>query len=322
MGKNRFRNRPRRPPGAPPPKRPGMAARASIVPACPGGERPGLDPATIATIQQLDVLVGELRQNIGVPNGVWDEESAVKRYLAYLSILVDVGLTDIVISAIHGNDLAVVMKQRMLVEYSAKGMFYSKHPDYALHLLTIDEARSIRQKQIQADPTSKDIADLTREWESMKQRFAHVAESRPLSLKGIMQDLTIDPLDPTSDSNHDAYVWLYGAPSALMHGEPEGMRFVFERDEQGYEHPRVRVSDDQLNAMIVDAGANALRFCEAFADAYHPNNQGFAKRLEEIEIRFLVLTLRHPKGRDEPVLEDIRELLKSRGVDFETFSIP
>lgn len=310
MGKKRYRRRRRPTYGRQQPQR----QVGKVIVNCPGGARPGIDPAAIACIQRLDQLLGDLRKDVGVPSDAWDEVSAVKRYMAYLSMLVDVGLTDIVISAIHNNDLAVTMKQRMLVEYSARGLFYSEHPDYALHLMTIEEKRSVRQKYLDADPDSEHIPELTRQLEEAKARFGHVADKKPPSLKTIMHGLMMGSVDPAGES-HDAYVWLYAGPSSIMHGEPEGVRYVFERDTEGNEHPRVRVADAELNAMLVDAGSNALKFLRAFAAVYHPGNQVFEERLDELETDFLVLTLRHPEGRDRETLDDIREILRGHDVD-------
>jgi hypothetical protein len=124
---------------------------------CPGGERAGLDVRAVATIRRLDNFLCDIRVNLTLPNGASAEDSATKLYLTYLSVLVDVGLTDMVVSAIHDNDIAVIMKQRMLVEYSAKGRWYNKHRDHALHLMTIDLAHHILKKTKNANPDSERI---------------------------------------------------------------------------------------------------------------------------------------------------------------------
>lgn len=296
MGRSRHRNKPALPFRSKP-RQP-----LQVVPACPGGSRPGLDPRIIVQLQKLDRLVGDMRKNVCVPNGVWDQDSAVKRYLAYLSMLVDVALADMVISAIHNNDLAVIMKQRMLVEYSAKGRYYNLNRDRALHLMTIDEARSVLEKVKKSDPNSPSIEVVQKDYEEKKVRFAAVLEARPKSMLEIMKELAIDPLHPETVTDGE-YYFIYGAPSALMHGEPEGMRFIFDRDEEGHEKPKIIVSNEELNAMLVDAGRNTLFFCDTFIDCFHGGDVALTQRLRQLDTAFKVLLLRHPYGREEDVLQ-------------------
>lgn len=315
MGRSRQRNK------RTPPYRKPVRPVVQVSVACPGGTRPGIDPRIIVQLQKLDRLVRGMRIDIGVPNGAWDEESAIKRYLAYLSMLVDVALADMVISAVHNNDLAVIMKQRMLVEYSAKGRFYNIHRDRALHLMTIDEARSVLNKVRESDPESPSIDALEKDYEEKKATFAAVIEAKPKSLKDIMIELAINPVDPGTVTDGE-YYFIYGAPSALMHGEPEGLRFIFDRDEEGNEKPKITVTDDQLNAMLVDAGRNTLFFCDTFIDCFHDSDSPLVERLRALSKAFQVLLLRHPHGRDDDVLEEVRAELVGDGTDYEKFSLP
>jgi hypothetical protein len=54
-------------------------------------------------------------------------------------------------SAVHSNDVAVLMKERILVEYANKAVHLNKHPDYALFMTTIHEATSVRDKTRDAE---------------------------------------------------------------------------------------------------------------------------------------------------------------------------
>jgi len=321
MGRSRHRNKPtsafkqfQMPP---------VRATAQVVPtvACPGGGRDGLDVRAIATIQRLDSFLRDIRVNLSVPGGVWDEESAIQVYLTYLSILVDVGLTDMVVSAIHDNDIAVIMKQRMLVEYSAKALWYNKHRDYALHLMTIDMARSVLEKSKKANSDADRIAHFQRVYDEKKTQFAIVAKKTPPHLKTVMHELISEGVSPSIYEGDGEYVWLYGAPSALMHGEPEGIRFIFEQDNNGINTPKTRVSDEELNAMVVDAGANALTFCSAFIDCFHSDNEDFKTRIRDLDTDFRVLTLLHPHNRDEEALENMRLELEARSINYRTHAI-
>jgi hypothetical protein len=133
-----------------------------------------------------------------------------------------------------------------------------------------------------------------------------------------MHELIIESVSPLNYKGDSEYVWLYGAPSALMHGDPEGIQFIFQQDGNGTNTARMRVSDEELNAMIVDAGANALMFCGAFLECFHPDNEEFKKRIAELDTDFKALTLLHPYGRNEEPLKRLRLELEERGVNFKS----
>ena len=272
-----------------------------VTPACPGGARAGLDGMIFLALQQVDLFVRDMRAGIVVPSAVDDERTAVLRYLAYGSVLVDVCLADIAISAVHENDLAVIMKQRMLVEYAAKASYFSNHADYALYEMTIGEISDVLKKHriAESDPTT--IAEGERALDDLRLRFSHVAHITKRSFFEIMKEL----------ASGDEYAWLYGSPSALIHGDPEGMRQVFKIDEHGNQRVVINLDDSYLNASMVDAGGNALLFCRAFIEAYHQGDAAFEKRLQELELTFWNLILKHPLGRAESVLDAIRAELRA-----------
>ena len=308
MGKNRWRKRaglsgiPQRPrprPASPPADI--SVTIDSVTPVCPGMQRPGLDGVVYFGLQRVDALVRDMRRDIQVPNGVWDEESAVRRYLAYLGMLVDIALSDIAMSAVHSNDMAVLMKERMLVEYANKALYFNEHPDYALFMTTIHEATSVRDK-IRAGGVSENLAAAEQELAERKARFSYVGHLSKLNLSEIMRAHTRGG-DP---ARNDEYVWLYGAPSALMHGDSEGMRLLLPADENGAVHPAIQLPDAQLNALMVDSGSNSLIFCQTFVDRFHPGDQGFAKRLSDLAREFKALSLKHSEGREPRDLTDSR----------------
>jgi hypothetical protein len=274
----------------------------SVTTRCPGMERAGLDGIVTLGLRKIDALVREMRKNVLVPNGVQDQESSVKRYLAFLSMLVDIALADIVMSAVHSNDLAVLMKERMLVEYASKAVYFNNHPDYALFMTTIHEATSIRDKIRDGGGSASDLADAEEELRQRLARFSDVAHLKKLTLSQIMRAQTRGG-DP---ARNDEYVWLYGAPSALMHGDSEGMRMLLPVDEEGKARRTIQLSDAHLNALMVDAGSNALIFCDAFIDRFHPGDANFAKGLSDLACEFKSLSLKHPDGRDVDALPLIR----------------
>lgn len=308
MGKNRWRQRagqtgipqrPRRKRIAPPVQ--ASVSIESVTPLCPGMERPGLDGIVYLGLQKIDTLVRDMRRDVLIPNRVWDEESAVKRYLAYLSMLVDIALSDIAMSAVHSNDIAVLMEERMLVEYANKALYFNDHGDYALYMTTINEAQSVRDRTRDGGGSAADLAAAEQELAERSTRFAHVSHLRKVTVSAMMREHTRggDPM------RNDEYVWLYGAPSALMHGDSEGMRLLLPVDENGHARPTIRLSDAHVNALMVDSGSNALIFCQTFVDRFHPNDEAFAKRLSDLAREFKALSIKHSEGRDAEALRTL-----------------
>jgi hypothetical protein len=265
-------------------------------------QRPGVDGIVYIGLQEVDALVRDMRQGIDTPNSVWDEESALRRYLIYLSMLVDIALSDIAMSAVHRNDIAVLMKERMLVEYANKAIYCNDHPSYTLYLTTIHEAESIWRKLRNGGARPEEVSGAEAALQSARATFRNVADLSLVSLSQMMREHTRDG-DPR---RNDEYVWLYGAPSALMHGDPEGMRTLLPVDEQGQQHAEITLSDAHLNALMVDSGSNALNFCGAFIARFHPDDEGFARRLADLGHRFKVLCLKHPEGRDAEAIAAIK----------------
>ncbi len=240
-----------------------------------------------------------MRQGLLWPNQVTDEVSAVQRYLVYLSMLVDMVVSDITMSAMIKNDAMVLVKLRMLIEYSTKGAYYDEHPDYALYMTTIGEAKDVLDKLRDANTDQIAIADATKAVAKMESQFPSVSHLRRLKFPQLMMHYG----DP------DDYVWLYRAPSALLHGDAEGMRTLFERLPSGHERPTLEFPLEHVNAMLVDAGTNSIFFCEHFIGRFHPNNHDLIARSSSLRRRFLALVLKHPYGRDEDRLADVRKEL-------------
>jgi hypothetical protein len=113
----------------------------------------------------------------------------------------------------------------------------------------------------------------------------------------------------TSYADRAAYVWLYRAPSAVLHGDPEGMRLIFERQSDGREEVLLEFELDYVNALLVDAGTNALFFCDHFISRFHPNDEDLKVRGTALNEQFQRLILKHPYGRDDDVLVQVEEQL-------------
>jgi hypothetical protein len=271
----------------------------SLVAESPAASRPGLDATVIMTLQDLDRLVGDMRKEIPVPSGAWDEDTAVKRYLVYLSMLVDILLAEIVMSAIHSSDMMVFMKQRMLVEYAAKAAYYDDNPEYALFMMTIDKADQRLRKLVDADSDPSLVAGAKTYRDDMLRQFSAVSSLKRMPFAAIM----------TNYADKDDYVWLYGVPSALMHGDPEGIEVLIEVRSDGSQVPTLTLPVERVNAMLVDAGTNTLMFCERFIGRFHANEQGLVARLKDLRRRFLGLVLKHPYGRDADALESVKNEL-------------
>jgi len=272
-------------------------------------ERPGLDGFVYIGLVEIDRFVGDMRRDVAVPSGIWNETTALERYLAYLSMLVDIALADMAMSAIHSNDIAVLMKARMLVEYANKAIYCNNHPDYALYFTTIEEAASILKKNRDGGVDTATVQQAEGELADVTARFPEVAGLSHVTLSKMMRENTRAG-DP---KRNDEYVWLYGAPSALMHGDPEGMRMLLPVDDEGRQHPTISLSDGHLNALMVDAGMNAIAFCGVFLARFREGEEVFANRLRDLACSFKSLCLKHTEGRDEESLIAIRAELEADG---------
>jgi hypothetical protein len=267
------------------------------VPVAPEFSRPGLDPDVIRALQALDDLVRDMRIDVEVPIGVTDADSAVQRYLIYLSMLVDSVVADIGMSAMIKNDVMVLTKLRMLIEYSTKGAYYDEHPDYALYMLTIGEAKDILHKLEDANTDPQAIANAQIAVAELKGRFPSVAHFHRLKFDQLM----------TTYATRNDYVWVYRAPSSLLHGDPEGMRTLFKRLPNGNERLVLEFPFEQVNAMLVDAANNCLRFCGHFIGRFKPDNKALIARAHSVRLRFLHLLLKHPYGCTDEMLEVVRK---------------
>jgi hypothetical protein len=262
--------------------------------------RPGLDPDSIIAIQALDALIKEMRENIEYPSAPVDEDSAVKLYLLYLSILIDVVLADIVMSALAKNDLMVEIKQRILLEYSAKGIYLHEHPSYALYMLTVAEAWAIERKLEKAQASPQTIAQAKAHHADMRSKFPPPAGMVEQSFENIFREY----------AGADDYVWLYGIQSAMLHGDPEGMRAVIELQPGGSRVARIENTLGLVNAMLVDTGRNALVFADRFLDRFRPGEEPFISRVRELQRTFLKLVIKHRDGRDDDDVEEAKILLR------------
>jgi len=268
----------------------------TVTPTSPEMSRPGLDAEVIVAIQWIDQLIKDMREGLAYPSAPEDEDSAVKRYLLYASMLIDSVLPDIIMSAIAEHDVMVQIKQRILLEYSAKATYFDDHPDYALYMMTVCEAASILRKFEKAKSNPPGTASARAHLEEMTKKFPVPVGMVEKSFEMIFSEY----------AEPDDYVWLYGAPSAMLHGDPEGMRALLEQMPDGTQVPHLVYSLDHVNAMLVDTGRNALLFCDRFVDRFRPGEGKFIKRVRYLHLTFLKLILKHPDGRDNDILDAVR----------------
>jgi hypothetical protein len=163
-------------------------------------------------------------------------------------------------------------------------------------MMTVCEAASILRKCEKAKSNPAGIASARAHLDDMTKKFPVPAEMAEKSFEMIFSEYA----DP------DDYVWLYGAPSALLHGDPEGMRALLEQIPDGTQVPHLVFPLAQVNAMLVDTGGNALLFCDRFVDRFRPGEDTYIKRVRVLHRTFLGLILKHPDGRDDDILDVVR----------------
>ena len=240
-----------------------------------------------------------MREGLRYPATVEDEETAVKRYFLYISMLIDLILPEIVMSAIATHDVMVQVKLRSLLEYSAKAVYYDDYPSFALYMMTVDESASILRKLKLAKAPDDEIL--------FAEAFAAKMAAK-FTFPKTMNNLGFDKILGNYATSED-YVWLYGAPSALLHGDPEGLRTLLVQQLDGTQIPNLVFSLAHVNAMLVDAGRNALIFCDRFINRFRPEDKVLATRLKDLHRTFLELILKHPNGRDQDAIDAVRSEL-------------
>ena len=274
-----------------------LTGTVEAVPAYPATSRPGLDSKIFIALKAVDNLIRDMRIGIDLPSDIADGENALRSYLLHLSVLVDVVLADIGMSALNRNDLMVRIKLRMLVEYAAKAAYFDDHRDYALWMMTIGEARQTLRKLRDADSDIEMINAASQRLADLRTRFPQLSHfERPEKIGDMIR------LYGTAD---DA-VWLYNAPSALMHGDPEGFRAMMDLAPEGGYQLRIELPLEEVNAMLVDAGRNTLMFCDRFIGCFRAGDNTLVRRYKDLYKSFLDLLLTHPAGRDADALEVVR----------------
>jgi hypothetical protein len=306
MGRSKWRNRDRRPQTQTPNLKLQVRATVQRIPACPGAERPGFDPDVLSALHGVNALINDMRLDIYVPPVITDADTAVRRYLVHLSLLIDVMLGDILLSVLHSTDVAVRIKRRMLLEYCAKGLYCFDHPDYCLDFTTTLESKSVLGKLKNGGQPAEDIEVETKHLESQLERFPP-QYTEPIPFSRIFRHYT----RPADSETNNEYVGLYRLPSAYIHGDPEGMRYLMPLNEHGHTAPTISVSDDELNAMMVDVGANILVFCDIFIATFKPSDESLTKRSEDLDLVFKVLSLKHPYGRPEEGMKVLKAELEA-----------
>lgn len=312
MGRSRWRNMAKR--NGPKPQTASVPADMrveSITVACPGAERPGFDAEVFSALFHVNALIEDMRADIHVPPAITDADTAVRRYLVYLSLLIDVMFADTVMSVIHSTDIAVRIQRRMLLEYCAKGLYCFDHPEYCLDFTTTLESKSVLEKLKKGGQPAQEIEVETNHMESQLKRFPP-QYTKPLPFSKMMRHYT----RPADSETNNEYVGLYRLPSAYIHGDPEGMRFLMPVNEHGHTVPTITIGNDELNAMMVDVGSNTLVFCRIFIAKFKPDDESLARRNSDLELAFNVLSLKHPYGRPEEAMEALRrDVEEARAAD-------
>jgi hypothetical protein len=97
-----------------------------------------------------------------------------------------------------------------------------------------------------------------------------------------------------------------------MHGDPEGFRALMDVSPDGAGFLRIELAIEEVNAMLVDSGRNALMFCDRFIRCFRQADEDLAARYRDIYTAFLKMLLLHPLGRDAESLQEVKDELAVR----------
>jgi hypothetical protein len=163
-------------------------------------------------------------------------------------------------------------------------------------MICVNEPVSAAQRAKDRGDPPEVIAQCEEYAADMRTRYVAYADVPGVTVRKMMESM----------GRTEEWASLYGMPSLLLHGEPEGMRMIYDFDETGA-RPRIDLEDGYVNALLVDAGNNVLTFCRAFNAAFHPQDGRIADRFRALEERAQSLILKHPYGRPSDALNDMRK---------------
>lgn len=106
----------------------------------------------------------------------------------------------------------------------------------------------------------------------------------------------------------EQHVHLYRWPSVFIHGDPLGMRELFQTGPEGQVEGVAHLIDEELNADLIDASSMLIEFLRAFQLSFIGlrDDPHAAKRIEELDRENTVHTLRYPNGRSSEYLVQAR----------------
>jgi uncharacterized protein DUF5677 len=267
--------------------------RAPAAVECRQPVRAGLDNEVLKLLQDLERTFYATRDAAKTFDwAITEPKCAVQQYLIYLSMLVDLTVSGTVMLALHNNARAMWMLSRLLVEYVAKAEYCDQNPDFALWWITVGEREDMlrRLKDYGSDAATVKAAEQA--VVDAKKKYADDSPFRKVRFSDMM----------ISIAGKETYTSIYRDPSVFIHGDPVGMRDMFESVPGGVVG-KIDFTDDRVNGLLVDVGANLLSFCNIYARNFKEvASSDIPDRLSKLNDRIVALLRKYPEDRDPEVL--------------------
>ena len=246
----------------------------------------GIDKVTIGLVADSLQLMYEIRDSAG---GVKEEDpiGILRQWLQYLSMLMDVSVSGIMLLAVHSQALLSSMLFRLPFEYLVRALYFEDHPEEAV----FQSYRVAREQKTFYEETSQttDPAFLAAQklYDDAVVAYPGIATNRkPKTIAEMVREYSHD--------GPGTYASLYRVRSALLHGSAFGLTAVLDDSVSGALSLTFDVPKDFQNALLVDLAGYVLDFASCYERTLSVTRNS---RFAALNARLAAARLKHPEGR-------------------------
>jgi len=266
--------------------------------------RPGIDLEAIEFLANVETAFYAMRDASETFMVSSDRDrAAVQQWLTYLGILIDMAASAAVAVATHGMPFVMFTIRRSIVEYVVKALYYDKYPHRAHYDLTLGQRRDILIRTRDEGGSPQEIADAEAEVVKAEREFPEHVNEKLARFGSMMQDVT----------DRATYSMVYRGLSVLTHADALGMGDVMPVID-GKVVGNIDVTNERLNANLIDIGSDMMLFCDVFLRNYpESRTPEIENRFAELKVRYERLALRHSHGRSPDVISELEQQHGSSG---------
>lgn len=246
----------------------------------------GIDKDTIGLVADAIQLMYEIRDSAG---GVKEAHpiGILRQWLQYLSMLMDVSVSGIVLLAAHSQALLSSMLFRLPFEYLVRALYFEDHPEEAVFQsfrVARDQKTFYEETSQTADPA---FLAAQRLYDDAVVEYPAIATNRkPKSIAEMVRQYSHD--------GPGTYANLYRVRSALLHGSAFGLTAVLDDSVNGALSLTFDVPKDFQNALLVDLAGYVLDFTSCYERILSITRDS---RFATLNARLAAARIKHPDGR-------------------------